>query len=1112
MLTCPSCGFENADNARFCSQCATALGAAPAAPREERKVITVVFADLVGSTARAERLDPEDVRAILAPYHDRLRHELERHGGTVEKFIGDAVVGVFGAPVAHEDDPERAVRAALAIQEAIAELNEGDAQLELEVRVGVHTGEALVSVGARPELGEAMVAGDVMNTGARIQAAAPPGGVLVGTATHRATERAVEYRDADPVRAKGKQEPLAVWLALRRRSGFGVDTGGAGRAALVGRDRELDVLADALGRARDGREPQLVTLVGVPGIGKSRLVYELSRIVDEHPDLITWRQGRSLPYGEGVAFWALGEMVKGQAGILETDSPSEAGEKLTLAVRDLIADEAEATWVERSLRPLVGLPGREGSGADSPHDEGPAAWRRFVEALVESRPAVLVFEDLHWADDGVLDFVDELVDWLRNVPLLVVGTARPELLERRPGWGGGKRNATTISLSPLTDADTARLVGALLERSLLPAETQTELLARAGGNPLYAEEFARMHALDPSGDAGVPDSLQAIVAARIDALPSQEKSLLQVASVLGKVFWPDALIVLSGTERPELDARLRALERKEFVRRERRSAMGGDQQYVFLHALIRDVGYGQLPRVQRAAKHQLAGEWIESLGRADDHADLVAHHYGTSLELARAAGVSMEGLEEQARLALRQAGDRATQLGAAAAASRHYAAALELWPGDDPDRARLLLQFGKATSLAADGGGNALTEARDLFLAASDIEGAAETEYLLSSEIWRRGDTRLANEHLQRAVALLEDLPASRVKAEAFSSLSTRHMMGEDFVEAIRVGERALEIADGVGADEARVSALLGLGGARAGLGEWEAGLAEMERAVALAREIHSFQQLRSVGMLRDSMFELGDLTRSAELLEEGLSLADRVGHAVGRRWLRGEWAVDLYHAGAWDESCALIDEVVEADAPWWFDPEALRVRVLIRLARGENAEAEEDARVALEQARAGADPQVLYPPIVVTALVSATVGDRARASVFVDELLGLWHANLKRHPRASWIVELARVLGILDRHAEFATALEQVPRSTEWVEAARDLAAGTPELAVDRFRKIASRPCEALARMQAGETLAAAGHRADADVHLRSAAAFWQSVGAKAYLRETEALLAAAS
>jgi class 3 adenylate cyclase len=293
--SCPSCGFENAASAKFCSECGTALAADASRRREERKVVTVVFADLVGSTSRAERLDPEDVRAILAPYHERLRHELERFGGTVEKFIGDAVVGVFGAPVAHEDDAERAVRAALSIQDAIAQLNEADPSLALEVRIGVNTGEALVALGARPELGEAMVAGDVMNTGARLQSAAPPGAVLVSEPTQRLTARAIEYGEVEPVAAKGKAEPLAAWIATAPRARFGVDVFQKGRGPLVGRERELDLVADALSRARAERQPQLVTLVGVPGIGKSRLVYELWRIVDEDPDLIFWRQGRSLP-------------------------------------------------------------------------------------------------------------------------------------------------------------------------------------------------------------------------------------------------------------------------------------------------------------------------------------------------------------------------------------------------------------------------------------------------------------------------------------------------------------------------------------------------------------------------------------------------------------------------------------------------------------------------------------------------------------------------------------------------------------------------------------------------------------------------------------------------
>ena len=318
MPSCPACGTENAETAKFCSECGASLAAVPAARREERKVVTVVFADMVGSTERAERLDPEDVRALLAPYHARLRHELERHGGTVEKFIGDAVVAVFGAPAAHEDDPQRAVRAALAIQEAIAEMNEADASLALEVRIGVSTGEALVALDARPELGEGIVSGDVVNTGARLQSAAPAGGILVGEHTYRATRRAIEYAPHDSVTVKGKAEPVAVWQALARRASFGIDLGHA-RTPLVGRDDERDLLVRALGRARARLEPQLVTVVGVPGIGKTRLVRELFDVVDRDPELIVWRQGRSLPYGEGSAFWALAEIVKAQAGVLETD-------------------------------------------------------------------------------------------------------------------------------------------------------------------------------------------------------------------------------------------------------------------------------------------------------------------------------------------------------------------------------------------------------------------------------------------------------------------------------------------------------------------------------------------------------------------------------------------------------------------------------------------------------------------------------------------------------------------------------------------------------------------------------------------------------------------------
>src|SRR5882762_1839550 len=386
--------------------------------RRERKVVTVLFADLVGFTARAEQLDPEDVEAILQPYHERLQRELERHGGTVEKFIGDAVMALFGAPVAHEDDPERAVRAALAIRQYAGE--EG-----IELRIGVTTGEALVRLSAKPEQGETVATGDVVNTAARLQAAAPVNGVLADETTYRATRNAIEYRAVEPVEAKGKADPIPVWEALEARARFGVDVTHHARAELVGRERELSVLRDAFDRARHERVPQLVTLVAVPGMGKSRLVYELRRIVDADPELITWRQGRCLAYGDGVAFWALAEVVKAQAGILERDSEAEAAEKLQLAVGDAIDDASDARWVVSHLGPLVGLERGAVLGGDR-RGEAFAAWRRYLEALAERRPLVLVFEDLHWADEGLLDFVNELVDWLSGVALLVICSARPE--------------------------------------------------------------------------------------------------------------------------------------------------------------------------------------------------------------------------------------------------------------------------------------------------------------------------------------------------------------------------------------------------------------------------------------------------------------------------------------------------------------------------------------------------------------------------------------------------------------------------------------------------------------------------------------------------------------
>jgi class 3 adenylate cyclase/tetratricopeptide (TPR) repeat protein len=1107
VAVCASCGEENPDRARFCLACGTAL-AAEAPAREERKVVTVLFADLVGFTSQAEKLDPEDVRRVLRSYHERLRSELERFGGTVEKFIGDAVMAVFGAPVAHEDDPERAVRAALAIREAMAD------DSDLHVRIGINTGEALVALGARPAEGEGMVSGDVVNTAARLQAAAPIDGILVGEMTYRATERAIAYRKPEAVPAKGKEQPVASWAALQPRAALGVDVTRTVRAPLVGRERELEALVAALHRTRGERSAQLLTLVGVPGIGKSRLVYELLATVERDAELVYWRQGRSLPYGEGVAFWALAEMVKAHAGILETDTSESAGDKLRAMLADLALDNGESRWVEGHLRPLVGL-AAEADGRGDRQAEEFAAWRRLFEALAERRPLVLVFEDLHWADEGLLDFVDHLVDWASGVPVLVVCTARPELLVRRPGWGGGKPNAATISLSPLTDEDTARLLARLVGRAVLPAEAQSRLLAHAGGNPLYAEEYARMHG--ERGDVetlALPETVQGIIAARLDALSVDEKELLQDAGVLGKVFWLGALVAVGGRKRWAVEQLLHGLERREFVRRERRSSVGNETEYAFRHLLVRDVAYGQIPRALRADKHRRAAEWIESLA-ADrgEKAEMLANHYLAAFEFARASSQPTTDLSEYARVALREAGDRAAGLGAFAAAARSYGAALELWPEDDPGRPELLFRFGRAQREAHETGAEELAEARDALVAAGNAETAAEAEILLCELAWHQGRHDRAFEHLHRASEMVRDVPASPSKAYVLSNLSRFHMLADEDDRAIDFGRQALEMAEALGLDEIQAHALNNIGTLHAKIGDTR-GVVELERSIAVATRINSPEAIRGYNNLAACLHQLGELARMAELETEGRRLAERFGLSPWLRWFGDKRATLDYCSGRWEEALRFFDEqlaAVEAGPPHYLEGVWRKMRAKIAIARGETEGAARESARALEAARRVKDPQVLFPELAWAANAFLTIGRSEEAGALIDELLALWVAGgLKFGPE--WVVDLAEVMLELGRGDEFLDVTARVETSGRWLEVARAYVDGDLGRAADLFAGIGALPDEARARVRLAELLAAEGRRREADEQLGRALAFFRRVGATAYVREAEALLRASA
>jgi class 3 adenylate cyclase/tetratricopeptide (TPR) repeat protein len=1104
MKVCPNCGRENPADARFCSNCATPLTEATPA-REERKVVTVLFCDLVGSTARAEHADPEDVRAFLAAYHDRVRSELERFGGTVEKFIGDAVMALFGAPTAHEDDPERAVRAALAIRDWAVDED------ELQVRIGITTGEALVTLGARPAEGEAMASGDVVNTAARVQAQASVNGIFVDETTYRATRDAISFEQREPVVVKGRTEPVPIWEAVEARSRLGVDVVRESRAELVGRQRELDILRDSLARVRHERQPQLVTLVGVPGIGKSRLVYELLRVVEQDPEIIFWRQGRSLPYGEGVSYWALAEIVKAHAGVLETDSTLDAEAKLAQAVATVV-DDADRPWVEHHLRPLIGLGGELDLGGDR-RAEAFAAWRRLFEAMAERSPLVLVFEDLQWADEGMLDFVDHLVEWATGVPILVVVGARPELLARRPGWGGGKANATTLSLAPLSDDETALLISLLLGRSVLPAETQQQLLARAGGNPLYAEQFTRMLEEGSAGVASaVPETVQGIIAARLDALPPKHKELLQIAAVAGKVFWLGALG--AAEERSDVEEGLHALERREFVRRQQRSSVAGEREYAFLHLLVRDVAYSQIPRAARAEKHRLVARWIESLSpdRTEDRAELLAHHYSSALDYARAAGQDVGDLADRARFALRDAADRSASLFAYSDAARHCGAALELWPAEDPERPKLLFEHATAHNFAEGGGADLLEDARDRLLESGEPALAAAAEITLADVLWIQGDLDLSADHQRRASELVEGTPTSAWKAFVLSNVARFFMLAGRNDDAIRVGREALAMAVELGLDDIRAHALNNIGSARVHAGDAN-GMADLEQSIEIATAVAPFESMRGYGNLGSMGSEQGDLVLHAECTAKALELSERFGVADAIRWFRGEQIPAMFWSGDWERALDRANELIaesEAGASFYLEAAWRLIRGRMRLARGELDAAVEDASRALDLARRANDPQLLNPVIVFASRAMLEAGRRDEADRLVDEL------GLVDRPDvlivAGWSVDVPSVLVELGRTQELDAAVERLPAATRWMEAAQAYIRGDLVGAADVYSEIGSAVDEAYARLRAAEQLVAAGHRAQADVELAKALAFWRSVGAARYVREGEALLAASA
>jgi tetratricopeptide (TPR) repeat protein len=989
------------------------------------------------------------------------------------------------------------------------------------VRIGINTGEALVALGARPEEGEGSVLGDVVNTASRLQGTAPVNGIAVSEQTYLATERIFDYEALEPVSVKGKAEPLAIWRPLQARARFGSDVTRAHAAPLVGRELEKSLLIGAFERSAQQRSCQLVTVVGEPGVGKSRLCAELFRYIEDRPGLVRWRQGRCLPYGEGIALWALGEIVKAECGILESDSPEQAAAKLVHA----LPAGRDFAWLESRLRPLVGAGGEPVS-----QEESFSAWRRCLESWAEGRETILVFEDLHWADDALVAFLEHVVDWSEGVPLLLLCTSRPELFERHPTFGVQARNAQRINLAPLTEEDTARLIVSLLGRVVLPAETQRMLLERTGGNPLYAEEFARLladRAQLAGGAEQMPDSVQALIAARLDTLAPERKSLLQDAAVLGKVFWAGALAEMGARDARDVESALHELSRKELVRPARTSSMADEAEYGFLHVLVRDVCYAQIPRAARAARHRAAAAWIERQAgeRVEDLADVLAYHYAQALELARASGQAEEAaeLEASAIRYLALAGERSLALDVERA-ERSLARALELLPARDPGRADLLERWAHAAQQQGRlrEAKAALEEAIALNRERGDSIAAGRSLTTLTLVLAGLGDPN-RQQPLTEAIALLEAQPPGPELVAAYAMLaSVRVVFLSDFPAAVRASEQALALAAELHLPE-HARALGFRGNARASLGERD-GLDDLRRALALSVER---------GRSRDAAVFYHNLAyalasyegpqAALALAREGADFCGRRGIAEFERNLAARIVFYSAQCGRVAEALAeaepLAAQLAADGSVTLILVRSVQLRLLAE--RGGSQERSADADRLAATARETAEVQQLAVAFAAAARVLLAHGSRDEARALLLELEQT--SGIGDDP--NFVASLSEVvrcaLALRDVGLATRLAARVQPRTplndhascaarAQLAEAAGDVAhaAALYAEAAGRWREFGDVPERAYALLGHGRCLLSVD-RAAAKVPLATARELFASLGYKPALTEAEALLA---
>jgi class 3 adenylate cyclase/tetratricopeptide (TPR) repeat protein len=851
---CENCGEANPAGARFCSNCGAQLHD-PSPPREERKLISVLFVDLVGFTARSDRADPEDVRDALQLYYGEAKRQIEHHGGVVEKFIGDAVMGVFGAPVAHGDDAERAVRAGLRVLERIDELNREHA-LGLAARAAVNTGDAVVSVD--PAHADVLATGDVVNTGSRLQSAAPQGRLLVGSETYRATREAIRYEAHPAVVAKGKAEPVEVWLAEKPL--LAPAERPLGGSTLVGRTRELELMSSAWATSLAELRPHVVTVVGPPGIGKSRLCHELSaRVLTDGGRIL---RGRCLPYEEQAGYQAFTRLVHESVGILESDSPAVAREKLELAIAPLVP-EAELSELVRHLALLLGL---------APDDDVHRpellffAARRFIECMGLAQPTVFLFEDIHWAEGSELALLEYLARHLRESPVMLVATARPELLDARPTWGGGLAAQTTIPLEPLPPHEAGELAAQVADAGGAPDLDIARIVDVAGGNPLFLEELAAsVVELGESDD--LPVTVREAIAARMDALPGDARTALLSAAVVGKTFWRGILAAIGGTK--DVDEALALLEARDLVRRDASSQLSGDVQFTFKHMLIREVAYATLPRATRRERHAAVARHVEETfaSAGETLPAILAHHWREAGEPARAIPY------------LLAAADAARRSWAQDAVVDLYSTALEL-ADDNELRRRLRLQRGMALVELA----NYPRAADELMTLLPELAGQERLDALIllgHALLWTERDEETLAAAVEAAALVDEvgdDTATAAVLAMESQGLAMRGGEG-DLDRALELGDRALELwVPGTRLLDLRHHLHLHAD-ATYWVGQYERSVELSRRTRALAADVHSAESLlRGGGFEAVALAGLGRHEEAIAMFGELLEIASELG------------------------------------------------------------------------------------------------------------------------------------------------------------------------------------------------------------------------------------------